>query len=176
MASRSWMTSGHQGACYCARIETFCDSTSTHSEPKSLDAEGKAGRSKGLLARRAVRAATTTYIGKESNLVEEVGMGLWHSSREVITEFGRTLDPWTLFVAQVLREIPARVIVGATGLSRRTIQRLRNAHMRPHQRNATVLTSVAGAWARASLTRKGEETPRSDVLACRAWLDLQALD
>lgn len=143
-------------------------------EAKSLDLDEKAGRAAGLLSRRDVRAATTSYIGKESNLIEEVGMGLWHKLDEVVTELGRARDPWTQLVAPILREIPASRLVDETGLSRRTIQRLRNGHMRPHPRNAAVLTGVAGSWARASLKTAGAGVPRSDVLACSAWLDHRA--
>ena len=50
-----------------------------------------------------LQAATTQYIGKESNLIEEVGIGLWHRLEEVATAYGQALDPWRHFVVPVFR-------------------------------------------------------------------------
>lgn len=97
-------------------------------------------------------------------------MGLWHRLNEVTTAYAEALDPWKHFVVPVLQEIPARSLVEQTSLSRRTIQRLRNEHMRPHQRNAAALTAAAGSFARTQLKAYGIQAPRSDILACRAWI------
>jgi hypothetical protein len=124
-----------------------------HPESKSLDSGGRSGVRDGLLIRRDVWVGTTAYIGKESNLIEEASMGLWHQLKEVVTQFGHADDAWSQ-VMLVLREVPARTLAEETGLSRRSIQRFRNGHARPHRRNADALTRAAGRWSRANLRRK----------------------
>ena len=144
-----------------------------HREAKSLDRTGRPGSRDGVLVRRLVRAGTTHYIGKESNLIEEVGMGLWDKLDQVVTAYGQALDPWRHFVVPVLQEMPVPLVVEKSGLSRRTIQRLRNGHMRPHRHNEVLLTRIAGRWAKDQLIARGIPTPRLDVIACRAWLEQQ---
>jgi len=58
-----------------------------------------------------------------------------------------------------------------TGLDRRTIQRLRNRHFEPRPGTEKILIRVAGGWARQQLLAQRVTAPRSDVLACRAWLN-----
>ena len=51
-----------------------------HPEPKSAGWDGEAAnqRTRGLLARRRVEAASITYVGKESNLLEDVENEIVH--------------------------------------------------------------------------------------------------
>lgn len=142
-----------------------------HVEAKSLDPVGGIGRASGLLSRRVVRDASPIYVGKESNLIEEVEAGLWHQIGDVLAEYGQAGDPWADFVARVLQEIPAGKLAGATGMSTRQIQRVRNGHMRPHPVNGAALLREAGAWARSQMSGEGLSKPRDDLLACRAWCE-----
>ena len=143
-----------------------------HSEAKSLDADGRPGRGKGLLSRRPVREAGRIYIGKESNQIEEVRSGVWHRLGDVLTAYGRALDPWNGVVVPVLKEIPMWWIVAETGLHRRTIQRLRNRQSEPRPTTEDLLTSVAGRWVRERLAQGGIRAPRDSLLACYVWLSL----
>jgi hypothetical protein len=72
-------------------------------------------------------------------------MGLWQRLDDVMQEY---------------------VLVADTGLDRRTLQRARNGHSKPHRRNEAAITRVAGDWARQQLSRRNLAAPRSDVLAC----------
>jgi hypothetical protein len=144
-----------------------------HPEAKSLDTSGSPGRANGLLARRPVREGSRAFVGKESNRIEEVDMGLWQRLEGVMIEYGRMHDPWNSFVVPVLQEIALSDLMAESGLDRRTLQRARNRHSRPHRRNEVILTEVAGSWARQQLSAAGATPPRGDVLACRAWVELQ---
>jgi hypothetical protein len=162
---------GRSGAVLLQTYGTVFARYARHLEAKSLDASGQPGRGSGPLARRPLREGSRTYIGKEANRIEEVEMGLWQRLEDVMLEYGQMLDPWTNYVVPVLRQIPLSVLTAETGLDRRTIQRLRNGHSKPHRPNEVALTRAAGAWARQHLTDQGLTAPRSDLLACRAWLD-----
>lgn len=142
-----------------------------HPEAKSLDGTGRPARGRGLLARRPVREGSRSYVGKESNRIEEVAMGIWQRLDDVMTEYGRAHDPWSTWIAPVLQQIPLRILAAESELDRRTLQRLRNGQSRPHRRNEATLTRLAGAWARAKLESQCLSAPRSDVLACRAFIE-----
>jgi hypothetical protein len=145
-----------------------------HLEAKSVDSDGRPGRGSGVLGRRPIREGLRTYIGKESNRIEEVRMGLWHRLDEVLTDYGRARDPWHSWVVPALKHIPLWWLAEETGLDRRTIQRLRNLHAEPRPANEDALTEAAGKWAREELRESGSTPPRDDVLACRAWLEGRA--
>ena len=55
----------------------------------------------------------------------------------------------------VLEEIPLSVLMAQSGLDRRTLQRLRNGHSRPHRRNEEVLVCIAGSHAREQPRKRG---------------------
>ena len=126
-----------------------------HPEAKSLDADGRGGLGKGLLSRRPVREAGRIYIGKESNEIEEVRMGVWQTLGDVLIEYGQALDPWHNVVVPVLNRIPMWWLVEQSGLNRQTIQRLRNRQSEPRPSTEDLLTRAAGRWARESLAGLG---------------------
>jgi hypothetical protein len=66
----------------------------------------RAGAGEVPLSRRVVRAGTTFYIGKESDLVEEVEMGLWHRLEEVATTYAESLDPGSTSSFRFFRRCP----------------------------------------------------------------------
>lgn len=71
----------------------------------------------------------------------------------------------------MLQRMTLRELMEGTGLDRRTIQRLRNRHSEPRPSSEDPLTRIAGNWARQGLADRNILAPRSDVLACRAWLE-----
>jgi hypothetical protein len=162
------------GASGAVLVKTYGDVFTSyvhHLEAKSLDTEGQPGRGSGVLTRRPVREGMRAYIGKESNRIEEVRMGVWHRLDEVLTEYGKARDPWHSWVVPALQRIPLWWLAEETGLNRRTIQRLRNFHAEPRPANEDALTEAAGKWARKELVRRDHTAPMSQVLACRAWLE-----
>jgi hypothetical protein len=124
-----------------------------HSEAKSLGPGRHSRRgARGLLARRPVVAATVTYIGKESNRLEEVQAGLVHDLANVLVEYANpAAEGWTQLVVPVLRRMPIAAIVDATGLHRRSVERIR-AGVRPRVETAGKLTEIAVEFARSQTT------------------------
>jgi hypothetical protein len=167
-------TSDDFGETGAVLLQTFGDvfaRYARHLEAKSLDSEGRPGRGSGVLTRRPIREGSRAYVGKESNRIEEVEMGVWHQLESVMTGYGWAHDSWRVWVAPILQQIPLTALMNRSGLDRRTLQRLRNGHTRPHRGNELTLTRIAGEWARAALTSSGLKAPRDDVLACRAWIE-----
>jgi hypothetical protein len=85
-----------------------------HPESKCADANGEACSKQtiGLLQRRHVRVLKTTYIGKESNKIEDVASALVHSAQEVYTEYpDPRRDEWESTIRPALNKVPPERIV-----------------------------------------------------------------
>jgi hypothetical protein len=123
-----------------------------HAETKSLASDGTlcVGATTGLLRRRPVTRESLAYVGRESNRLEEVKVGLIHNSDEVYTEYvDAKHDPvWEALVA-ALKTIPRAWLIQKTGLDRSTITRLRNGHARPTRMTREKMVRAAGEFARA---------------------------
>ena len=112
-----------------------------------------------------------TYVGKESNRLEEVEAGLGHDPDDVYTEYADpTRDAWRALVLPVLREISSRLLSEAADLSTRSVREIRNGHSRPRPRHRTALVRAAGEFARARLSERAEIAPNDDLAACAALL------
>ena len=113
-----------------------------HPEPKSADAEGDAAdkRTCGLLARRAVEAVSITYVGKESNLLEDVENEIVHDWDDVQQRYEDTrLD----LLNNVLKMIPSKELAKAARISERAIRAIRNGHSRPSPKTQNLLLRAA---------------------------------
>jgi hypothetical protein len=112
-----------------------------------------------------------TYIGKETNKLEDAEVGLTHDLSKVLEVYGEfRRDSWERLVQPVLKEIPASKLQERTGLSRRSIQRLRNGHSRPTRDHEAALTAAAANFARRRLEEAGQEAPRQELLSLQAYL------
>jgi len=113
-----------------------------------------------------VKATIEVYIGKESNKVEDADVGLIHDLREVSAVYAdRNRGLWQQLVRPILQDIPARWLAERTGLSTRTIQRLRNGHSRPRLEHKKALThslpnSLESIWKHWRLLRRMVTSPR----------------
>jgi hypothetical protein len=131
-----------------ARVKTFGDVISAyafHAEPKCADSKGiVCGKSTvGLLQRRHVKVDRIRFIGKESNLIEEVGAGLVHSDNEAYTEYiDPSRDEWETKIRPVLKAISLSVLCKETRLSRRMLINARTGSTRPHLKNQALLVNV----------------------------------
>ncbi|MFY9719061.1 MAG: hypothetical protein WAK16_05390, partial [Candidatus Cybelea sp.] len=149
-------TAGPHGSRTVARVKSYGDvlrEYEYHPEAKCADADGKpcGKQTIGLLRRRHVAIDGFTYIGKESNKLEEVEEGGVPSDSDVYTVFvDPRRDEWTTTILPELRRIALSELEAETGLDRRTLQRIR-AGQRPHPKNAIILTSIA--LARTELKR-----------------------
>jgi hypothetical protein len=70
--------------------------------------------------------------------------------------------PWERLVRPVLQDIPASWLAERTGLSKRTIQRLRNGHSRPRKQIERLLTSAAIEFARQESRSRSPSVPPDD--------------
>jgi hypothetical protein len=93
--------------------------------------------------RRHVAIDSITYIGKESNRLEEVEEQSLLDPSDVYNEY---LDPrrdeWATKILPKLRAMPLRELVQKTGLPRSTLQAIR-AGRRPHRGNRVFLEKLA---------------------------------
>ncbi len=138
-----------------ARIKTYRDVLNeyrVHIEAKSLGPDGQTCKrfTSGLLLRRPVLAVLITYIGKESNKLEQVQNGIIHSIDLAIDEYE---DPalFKKFIVPVLREIPLKNLQKKSGLDRRTLQRIRVLKATPSSQNRQKLLGIVEHWLRRDL-------------------------
>lgn len=93
----------------------------------------------GLLGRRHVAIDSITYIGKESNRLEEVEEQSLLAASDVYTEYRDTRRAvWATKILPKLRTMPLRELIERTGLPRSTLQAIR-AGRRPHLKNQALL-------------------------------------
>jgi len=140
----------------------------THPEPKSLGTDGHPcdRATSGLLARRPVRVGVKTYIGKESNRLEDVLHGLVHDVRDVQAKYTDVQqDPWRHVVVPFLRRLPRKDIARRARLTPRTVQASRNDRTPSHATRKALLR-VALERARVVL-RSAKADPELRQLADR---------
>ncbi len=138
---------------FTARVKTYGDVVTEyefHPEPKCADSDGLpcGKQTVGLLHRRHVLVEGITYIGKESNSLEEVDQGLVHSYDNVYTEYpDLRRDEWQTKILPVLKTVSLQTLQELTGFSRRALIYARKGSKRPHKRNQIVLTAIAKQFA-----------------------------
>jgi hypothetical protein len=177
--SRYTITTAGQAVENAVRVKTYRDVLAdyrTHPEPKSSGPDGQpcARQTIGLLARRPVNVATITYIGKESNQLEDAHTGLVRDLEEILSEYpdpGR--DPFDRLVRPVLQELPVQPTAEATGVSERTIKGVRAGTTRPRRSTRQQLIALTAEYARERLRATEAQAPRQDLAALAAYLNLQ---
>jgi hypothetical protein len=174
-------TVGPTGGPGFARVQTYRDVLEEfrhHPEAKSADANGRPCRrqTRGLLRRRRVRAHPDllTYVGKESNKLEEVDAGIEHDPDEVYSQFADPRrEPWFSVILPVLRELSCRLMASEAGISTRAIGKLLRESSQPRNATRKTLTRLAGSYAREKLTAAMVVVPIDDVVACAAYLRMR---
>jgi hypothetical protein len=87
-----------------------------------------------------VEAVSITYVGKESNLLEDVENEIVHDWDAVQQQYrDERLD----LLNRVLREIPAKELAKAARISERAIKAIRNGHSRPSATTRNLLLRAA---------------------------------
>lgn len=141
-------TTGHHGSRQTARVKTFGDvllEYEFHPESKCADADGNVcdKQTIGLLQRRHVRVEKITYIGKESNKIEDVASALIHSAKDVYTEYvDPRRDEWETKIRPALNKAEPERIAKITGLSVRMIIYARTGKRRPQPTNQERIAAV----------------------------------
>ena len=111
-----------------------------HPEAKCADADGNACEKQTvrLLQRRKIQISAIKYIGKESNLLEDVEAGIIHSADNVYTEYvDKRRDEWEIIIRPALKRIPLSVLQKLSGLSRRTWIDAKTGRSRPYPRKSS---------------------------------------
>jgi hypothetical protein len=127
-------------------------------------------RSRGVLRRRSVRPTIEVYIGKETNKLEGAEVGLIHKLGQFLDVYADLRrGPWERLVRPVLKDIPAWWLEEWTGLSRRSIQRLRNGHSQPRPKHERALTAAASRFARERLTDWGIDPKEKDLVILKMY-------
>jgi hypothetical protein len=133
---------GHYGDRFTARVKTYGDVVrdyELHPESKCADAYGNAcgKRTVGLLQRRHIQIAGITYIGKESNRLEEVEAGTIHSEGDVYTEYpDARRDEWQTNILPAIKAMTLSELERKCSfLSRRALIDLRAGRSRPHRKH-----------------------------------------
>jgi len=142
-------TAGHHGSRQAARVKTYGEvlrEYEFHPESKCADADGEPCRRQtvGLLQRRHIRVEMVRYIGKESNLLDDVQTGLVHASQNVYTEYvDPRRDEWQTVILPALNDMTVSMLIEKTGMSRRALQYLRKGGRRPQPKNLEKLEKAA---------------------------------
>ncbi len=158
--------SAPHGSRSLARVKNYGDilrGYEFHPESKCDDKRGEAcnKRSVGLLARRHVTIASITYIGKESNRLEEVEEQSLTDPSAAYTEYpDPRRDGWYTKVLPIIKAVPLPRLQELAGLSRRALQMIR-AGRRPHAKNMVILRRIARAKS-SYLVRRGAADQRGD--------------
>jgi len=116
-----------------------------HFGAKSADAKGRPSgkQTVGLLQRRHIRVAQIIYIGRESNLLEEIEAGVIHSPESVYTEYpDPNRDEWETIILPVLKKIPIAALMRVSGRSRSMLARALAGRSRPRKTNQELLKSI----------------------------------
>lgn len=141
-------TQGHHGSRHTARVKTYAEvlrEYEFHAESKCADVDGKPSGKQtiGLLQRRHVRIEGITYIGKESNSLEEVETGMIHSADNVYTVYrDRRRDEWETKMRPAMKKVFISVLQKETGLSRRMLIDSRTGRRRPHPRHQKLIVAA----------------------------------
>lgn len=141
-------TEGFHGSRGVARVKTYGDvfrEYEFHAGAKSADAKGRPSgkRSIGLLRRRHVRVERIIYIGRESNLLEEIEAGIIHSPESVYTEYpDPRRDEWQTKILPVLQKMPIAILKRFSGKSHSMLRRTIAGTSRPRRSNQQILKST----------------------------------
>jgi len=141
------VTYGAHGSRGVARVKTYGEvlrEYETHPEAKCADSKGNicGKQTIGLLQRRCVCLDGATYIGKESNLLEEVEGGSVSDAQSAYTEYpDPARDEWAARVLPTLKTMSLRELQRLSGMSRAALQEIR-AGRRPHPRNKARLQAI----------------------------------
>lgn len=141
-------TTQPHGNRHTARVKTYGDvliEYEYHAETKNADSNGNASgkQSMGLLQRRHIQIEQIKYIGKESNIIEDVEAGLAHSEADVYTYYS---DPrreeWETQFRPALAKAKLSLLEKETGLSRRMLIYARTGKRKPHRKHQALLVST----------------------------------
>lgn len=139
--------SGLHGSRTVARVKSYGDvlrEYEFHPEAKCADSGGAPCSKKtvGLLNRRHIAIDSITYIGKESNRLEEVKEQSLLDPNDVYTEYpDPRRDEWHARILPRLKAMPMRELTERSGLPRSTLQAIR-AGRKPHPANRVRLGHV----------------------------------
>jgi len=134
------------GAAHVQSYADVVDAYEFHPEAKCASADGTVSgkQTNGLHFRRHIVIDSISYIGKESNELEDVEAGMV-SPDQVYTQFtDKRRDYWNTKVRPAMRDkrVSIRTLTIATGLSRRMLIDARLGKRRPHLKHRQRIASA----------------------------------
>ena len=146
-------TLAEHGTRHAARVKTYgevIEQYENHAESKCADQNGEASGQTtiGLLRRRHIQIDGIEYIGKESNLLEEVDAGSVRDPNSVYTRYPDIRrDEWVTKIVPALKQVSLPFLIKSCNnkIKRRAIIDIRASRSRPHLRNQILLISILRA-------------------------------
>ena len=129
-------------------MATCSKSTSSIPKPNApMPAAGRAeSKASGYSAGATSKSKRSISSARNRTSSKRPTEGSVTDAGDVYTEYPNPRrDEWAKTLA-ILRLAPAEAITVATGISRRTVQRIRNGHSQPTRRNKTLLEQFAKTW------------------------------
>ncbi len=104
----------------------------------------RTSKASGYMAGATSKSKSVHFIGKESNKLEEVEEQSVSDAADVYTEYpDPRRDEWATKILPALRTVPVSILMKASGMSRRAIQRIRNDGASPHKAHRKLLAETA---------------------------------
>jgi hypothetical protein len=130
-----------------AHVQSYADVVDAyefHPEAKCAAPDGTASgkQTKGLHSRRHIIIDSVTYIGKESNELEDVEAGMVSPEQAYKQFTDRRRDFWSTKVVPAMKRISLRRLEAETSLVRQTLIEARTRRRRPHRRNRQVIIAA----------------------------------
>ena len=129
----------------------------------------------GRLRRRPLhsRAALITYIGKESDRIDDLQAGLIDQDT-VLTTYTDHQRVWNELIAPAARAIGADAIADTSGLHPSTVRRTLSSHAPPKPSTRTAIQRAANRHAKQELRQRGESVPKDIMATLQRVLDVFA--
>ena len=163
------ITTGRLSGGRVVRVKSYGDvlhEYERHPEAKRCGPDGLpcTENTTGVLYLRPVRVGKLVYIGKESNLLEEVEQQTHHDWDDVLDVWEDPReDPWPQVVVPILKHRTATAWAREIGCSPRTIKRLRMRHCRPSPEIRRRLLRAVDRWVTRQLARKRPDPKRVEL-------------
>jgi hypothetical protein len=153
-----------------AKVQTYVEHAQRylhHPDPKRLGTDGRpcTRRTRRSLSSRHIDAFHVEQIGKETNRLEEVEVGLIHDAATVYTSYeARHRDPWMTIIVPALAAMPLAVLAGAGILGESALRETRR-RAKPHTRHRARLVALATTHARKTLEEAHTGAPLHPLAA-----------
>lgn len=158
-------------------VKTFADVYSSYQRHPINECLGPDGticgeNTRGILARRAVQAGDVHYLGKESNEIERLEVGVVSPDEKLLIRYGGSTRHWVEDLIPILRDAGPSIIASDRVLrprAERTWRAWITEKQRPAESLRTYLSIECSAFARGILQRVRVQTPKQRTELLRIY-------